>query len=446
MSLFSLRCRAGANPRAVGSLVWPLGALLWAAGTPARAQEATPTTPDALATPQLTAGARPTSSIAASVRPKISSGRATGGHALLMAAPTPLDSPSNAPRAAAIGTPQKTSPPPVKASAAFAGGTADSGVVSSAVALSSNMVPQTLISPAKRIRVTTKSRFAASRVSAHGTQERIASLPALAPVFPGRVSVPPLAPSPMTSSPMTSALPVAPSPNSATVSAMALVPEVPAAASPRDRMARLPSRGGSIVNRSPLELRPSSPALDPISDSQRLLLSKLDADLGRAQIRLDRADSRLTEGQRQLATFTDALRSAMLDNGDDGRGLHPFVRVAQRYLGTPYVWGGESARGFDCSGFIMRVMRDLGYRALPHSAAEQFRYGMPVARALLKPGDLVFFANTYKPGVSHVGIYLGRGRFINAANSKVGTIVSGLNEPKWLEHYAGARRLLPVNS
>jgi cell wall-associated NlpC family hydrolase len=91
-------------------------------------------------------------------------------------------------------------------------------------------------------------------------------------------------------------------------------------------------------------------------------------------------------------------------------------------------------------------MRDLGYQALPHSAAEQFRYGMPVSRELLKPGDIVFFANTYKPGVSHVGIYLGRGRFIHAANSKDGTIVSGLNERKWVEKYAGARRLVRVNS
>jgi cell wall-associated NlpC family hydrolase len=183
-----------------------------------------------------------------------------------------------------------------------------------------------------------------------------------------------------------------------------------------------------------------------VSDAQRLMLARLDADLAKAQRRLNRAETRLTEGQRQLGNFTGVLQRAMLDVGTDARGLHPFVRVAQRYLGTPYVWGGESARGFDCSGFIMRVMRDLGYQALPHSAAEQFRYGMPVSKELLKAGDIVFFANTYKPGVSHVGIYLGRGRFIHAANSKDGTIVSGLNEPKWVEKYAGARRLVRVNS
>lgn len=174
--------------------------------------------------------------------------------------------------------------------------------------------------------------------------------------------------------------------------------------------------------------------------ARELALARLDAQLAGAEKRLDRAQSRLTEGQRQLGSVNSLLQNAMLTSG--GSGLHPFVRVAQRYLGTPYVWGGESARGFDCSGFIMRVMRDLGYKALPHSAAEQFNYGKPIAKNLLQPGDIVFFANTYKPGVSHVGIYLGSGRFIHAANSQVGTIVSNLNESKWVAKYAGARRLM----
>lgn len=174
----------------------------------------------------------------------------------------------------------------------------------------------------------------------------------------------------------------------------------------------------------------------------RMLLAQLEADLNRSENSLSSASKDLSAGQRQLAAFGDTLRAAMLEAGPDAKGLHPFVRVAQRYAGTPYVWGGESARGFDCSGFIIRVMRDLGYRALPHSAAEQFRYGLPIANALLKPGDLVFFANTYKPGISHVGIYLGRRRFIHAAGTGLGTIVSSLDSPKFRAKYAGARRLV----
>jgi cell wall-associated NlpC family hydrolase len=79
---------------------------------------------------------------------------------------------------------------------------------------------------------------------------------------------------------------------------------------------------------------------------------------------------------------------------------------------------------------------------LPHSAAEQFKYGQPVAQALLKPGDLVFFANTYKPGISHVGIYIGKRRFIHAASTRQGTIISSLDSQPYSRKYAGARRLL----
>lgn len=176
------------------------------------------------------------------------------------------------------------------------------------------------------------------------------------------------------------------------------------------------------------------------------MYQRLDVALAGEQVKLSRTETRLTRYQQQLGVFTSVISTAMMENGQDGVGLNPFVRVALRYRGTPYVWGGETARGFDCSGFIMRVMRDLGYRALPHSAAEQFNYGMPVAREQLKPGDIVFFANTYKAGVSHVGIYLGQRRFIHAANSKVGTIVSSIDDPKWVEHYAGARRLVATRT
>ena len=174
----------------------------------------------------------------------------------------------------------------------------------------------------------------------------------------------------------------------------------------------------------------------------RMLLVQMENDLRRAQGRLNNANETLSRGQNQLMKVSGTLQQAMLEAGSDAKGLHPFVRVAQRYAGTPYVWGGESRNGFDCSGFIIVVMRDLGYRALPHSAAEQFNYGTPIAKPLIKPGDIVFFKNTYKRGVSHVGIAIGRNRFIHAAGTGQGTIVSSLSEPKWVEKYAGARRLV----
>lgn len=189
------------------------------------------------------------------------------------------------------------------------------------------------------------------------------------------------------------------------------------------------------------DARPSNP-VSARADNDRLLLTQLQAELRHSQARLKKANRDLSEGQRQLSKVSNVLSNAMLEAGVDARGLHPFVKVAQRYVGTEYVWGGESGRGFDCSGFIIVVMRDLGYRSLPHSAAEQFTYGRPIAQAALKPGDLVFFANTYKPGISHVGIYLGKRRFIHAAGTGLGTIVSSLDNPKFQAKYAGARRLV----
>lgn len=206
------------------------------------------------------------------------------------------------------------------------------------------------------------------------------------------------------------------------------------------RVAAVPTAPRVNANAQPQER--TTPATLGSRHRDRMLLAQLEADLQRSEKKLNRADADLTDGQRQLANFGNILNRAMLEAGPDAKGLHPFVKVAQRYAGTPYVWGGESRTGFDCSGFIIRVMRDLGYKALPHSAAEQFRYGLPVAQPLLKPGDLVFFANTYKPGISHVGIYLGKRRFIHAAGTGLGTIVSSLDAPKFQSKYAGARRLV----
>lgn len=214
------------------------------------------------------------------------------------------------------------------------------------------------------------------------------------------------------------------------------------------------SKPDSVVEKSasrpaPVAALPAAPTRampTPLASRQmvrdRILLAQLEKQLRSTQNNLDRADADLSASQRQLAAFSGTLQKAMMEAGVDARGLNPFVRVAQKYAGTPYVWGGESRNGFDCSGFIIVVMRELGYKTLPHSAAEQFNYGQPIAQALLKPGDLVFFANTYKPGISHVGIYLGKRRFIHAAGTGIGTIVSSLDTAKFQAKYAGARRLV----
>ena len=84
------------------------------------------------------------------------------------------------------------------------------------------------------------------------------------------------------------------------------------------------------------------------------------------------------------------------------------VRIAERELGTPYVYGGSGPSGFDCSGLTSYVYGELGI-SLPHNAAAQFGYGRPVDLRHLRPGDLLFFH-----GLGHVGLYIGHGRMIHA--------------------------------
>lgn len=113
---------------------------------------------------------------------------------------------------------------------------------------------------------------------------------------------------------------------------------------------------------------------------------------------------------------------------------------AQQYLGTPYVNGGASPSGFDCSGFVYYVLKQCGYTPY-RTPADQYRQGCAVSKSELQPGDIVFFANTYSSGLSHVGIYAGNGQFIHSPNSRSTVSYSSLSSGYWAEHYYGARRM-----
>ena len=116
------------------------------------------------------------------------------------------------------------------------------------------------------------------------------------------------------------------------------------------------------------------------------------------------------------------------------------VQAARSFRGTRYVFGGTSRSGFDCSGFVRYILSSRGVD-LPRTAEEQFYHGTAVTRAELEPGDLVFFKNTYRHGISHVGIYVGNGNFVHAANSHKGVREDSLDEAYYQNHYAGARRV-----
>ncbi len=116
------------------------------------------------------------------------------------------------------------------------------------------------------------------------------------------------------------------------------------------------------------------------------------------------------------------------------------LSTAQQYLGTPYVWGGASPSGFDCSGLVYYVLKSLGYSPA-RTCAGQYAMGTYVAKEDLQPGDLVFFANTYGSGISHVGIYAGNGQFLHSPNSQSVVSYADLNSTYWSSHYYGARRI-----
>lgn len=120
------------------------------------------------------------------------------------------------------------------------------------------------------------------------------------------------------------------------------------------------------------------------------------------------------------------------------RETNNVVKTAEKYLKTPYRFGGDSPKGFDCSGFVKFVYNKHG-KKLPRTADVQYKVGKKIERTSLKPGDLVFF-NTYASGASHVGIYYGSGKFIHASSSR-GVMISKLDEPYWKPRYLGARRL-----
>ncbi|MDQ6672209.1 MAG: C40 family peptidase [Chloroflexota bacterium] len=118
------------------------------------------------------------------------------------------------------------------------------------------------------------------------------------------------------------------------------------------------------------------------------------------------------------------------------------ANLAQTYVGSRYVWGGSSPAGFDCTGFVMWVFGQFNV-PLPHNEAGQLGSGASVSADDLQPGDVVVFANTYRRGLSHVGIYLGEGQFVHAVNETHGVMVNSLWDDYWGPHFVGASRPLP---
>jgi murein DD-endopeptidase / murein LD-carboxypeptidase len=118
-------------------------------------------------------------------------------------------------------------------------------------------------------------------------------------------------------------------------------------------------------------------------------------------------------------------------------------QVIQDAKGTSYRSGGTTLDGFDCSGFTMYVFNKLGIK-LPHQSGSQFKMGSSVSRDEMRAGDLVFF-NTTGRGISHVGIFMGEGKFAHSSSSR-GVIISSLNESYYANCYVGAKRIMSTDA
>jgi len=139
-----------------------------------------------------------------------------------------------------------------------------------------------------------------------------------------------------------------------------------------------------------------------------------------------------------FSMFT-GFQSTQAASVSEGKQL---IKTANRYLGTPYLLGAPygTTRVFDCSSFTKYVFAKNGIR-LPRVSHQQARVGHYVPKSKLRIGDLIFFSTPRDRGISHVGIYAGKGKFIHTFGEPKGVTYSSLNNSWWKSHYITARRV-----
>ena len=148
----------------------------------------------------------------------------------------------------------------------------------------------------------------------------------------------------------------------------------------------------------------------------------------------------VADDQQIAARAANLSTSQYSQIGQSGQSAQ-ILTVAREMLGQPVVWGGASPnQGFDCSGLVQYVYRQAGID-LPRTADIQFLVGRTVSPSSLQPGDLIYYT-TYEPGVSHVGIYIGNGKFIHTSFSQGVVAIADMKDSYFVQRFYGAKRVL----
>jgi peptidoglycan endopeptidase LytF len=155
-------------------------------------------------------------------------------------------------------------------------------------------------------------------------------------------------------------------------------------------------------------------------------------------------DNTTAEGVRKFQNMNGLPVTGIADQTTLATIDHALIKKAiaadaAKYTGTPYVWGGASPAGFDCSGFVYYMFNSHGINIPRTTSRDLYNMGTPISRAQLQPGDLVFFAINEPGVISHVGIYVGNNQFISATTSK-GVWTTSLDNTFWSQYYVGATR------
>jgi cell wall-associated NlpC family hydrolase len=186
---------------------------------------------------------------------------------------------------------------------------------------------------------------------------------------------------------------------------------------------------GGYVNTSLIAWEPSAEAAAPVEVAQKAG-------------KLDRHNNGNSDNVSVDSTTTSNGNSgnAGVDGTANSSGSE-IANFAMQYVGYPYAYAGEGPYAFDCSGFTKFVIQNTLGMDITHDMFTQIGMGQSVGMDELQPGDLVFFANTFRPGLSHAGVYIGGGQFVHAENESTGVTVSDLNSDYYGSRWAGGTRL-----